>query len=280
MNEHPKGKDVMLKLIILVLCIVIPNTIYALPLHSKNALVYNETQDKIILKKNIHQQVSIASLTKLMTAIVTLESNQNLGTKIKLTDKDIDKLKHTTSRLPIGTTLTKDQALLLMLMSSENRAASALLRNYPGGRREGLKDIHKKIKQLELESTKIVDSNGLNPKNVSSSIDLLKIVKYASKFDKITQFSTRKSYTFSKKHYINSNPIVRERSFSNISLSKTGFINEAGMCLVMRFTVNKQTYILILLNSASKHQRVADAKSIYRWIQKSNQHVLTKVRNP
>lgn len=260
----------MLKLIILVLSIILSSSIYALPLHSRNALVYNETQDKIILKKHIDQQVSIASLTKLMTAIITLESKQDLTKSIKLTKDDIDKLKHTTSRLPIGTTLTKEQALLLMLMSSENRAASALLRNYPGGRREALKAVHKKIKQLELKSTKIVDSNGLNPKNVSSSIDLLKIVKYAAKFDKINQYSTSKSYIFSKKHYINSNPIVRESAFSNISLSKTGFINESGMCLVMRFTLNKQTYIIILLNSISKHQRVADAKSIYRWI-KNNQ---------
>lgn len=269
----------MLKTIMFILSIVVPNTIYALNLHSQTAIIYNETQDKVLYQKNSSKQVPIASITKLLTAIVTLESNQDLSNVITITKDDIDTLKRTTSRIPVGTKLTKDKALLLMLMSSENRAASALLRNYPGGRQAGLKAIEKKIQELGLTSTKIVDANGLNPKNMSSSTDLTKIVKYASKFDKIVRYSTRKSSHLGKNHYINSNPLVRQNTFKHITLSKTGFINEAGMCLVMRVRIYKENYIMVFLKSASKQQRVQDARRSYDWI-KSNQKILAKRRNP
>lgn len=269
-NEHPKGKgSLMIKSIVLILSIALSSNIYALNLHSRYALIYNETTDQIIYEKNSSSSVPIASITKLMTAIITLESNQDLSKTITITKDDIDTLKHTRSRIPIGTRLTKDKALLLMLMSSENRAASALLRNYPGGRQAALKAIQAKITELGLTSTKIVDANGLNPKNVSSSIDLAKIVKYASKFNKITRYSTSKSSFLGKKHYINSNPLVRQSTFKHISLSKTGFINEAGMCLVMRVKINNQQYIMVFLKSSTKNQRVLDARQSYK-------HILTK----
>lgn len=270
MNEHPKGTGkLMIKTLVVILSIVLSSNIYALNLHSRYALLYNETTDQVIYEKNSSASVPIASITKLMTAIITLESNQNLSEKITITNDDIDRLKHTWSRIPVGTQLTKDKALLLMLMSSENRAASALLRNYPGGKTAALKAIQEKITELGLTSTKIVDANGLNPKNVSSSIDLAKIVKYASKFDRITKYSTSKSSFLGKKHYINSNPLVRQSAFKHISLSKTGYINEAGMCLVMRVRINKQYYIMVFLKSATKNQRVLDARQSYK-------HILTK----
>lgn len=276
-ERTPEGlRYLMIKIIVFVLSIVLPNTIYALTLSSNHAIVYDETNHNIVFQKNSRSKVSIASITKLMTAIVTLESNQDLSQIITITNKDIDRLKNTTSRIPIGTKITKDKALLLMLMSSENRAASALLRNYPGGYQEGLKAIDRKIKELNLISTKIVDSNGLNPNNTSSAIDLIKIVEYASKFDKIVRYSTTKSAVFNKNHYINSNPLVRQKHSSYILLSKTGFINEAGMCLVVKTKIKNRDYIVILLKSPSKNSRVNDFKRIYSWIQSSHKNVLTK----
>jgi D-alanyl-D-alanine endopeptidase (penicillin-binding protein 7) len=256
----------MLKKIIPLILLLITNNIYALNLSSKYVAVYNETNNKVLYQKNSNTQVPIASITKLLTAIVTLESNQDLNQTITITNNDKDYLKHTWSRLYVGTKLTKQNALLLMLMSSENRAASALLRNYPGGYAKGILAIQNKIQALNLQHTRIVDANGLNPQNVSSSTDLLKIVKYAAKFDKIRQFSTSKRYNFDKKLYINSNPIVRYNSFNNITLSKTGFINEAGMCLVMRVKIKSSTYIMVFLGSPSKQSRVNDAKATYRWL--------------
>jgi D-alanyl-D-alanine endopeptidase (penicillin-binding protein 7) len=202
-----------------------------------------------------------------MTAIITLENNNTLKS-VTITKDDIDRLKKTSSRLPIGTTLTKDQALLIMLQSSENRAASALLRNYPGGFVAGIAAMNKKALEIGMLHTKFVDSNGLNPHNVSTAADLAKLVEYASKNAKIRQFSTSKHTKIGRLHYINSNYLVRQGKMPIIT-QKTGFINEAGYCVVMKMVINETPYTMVFMGSKNKNGRFSDALDARSFILKT-----------
>lgn len=247
----------MKHIIIILLLLFQINTSYAYLHSSKAFIVVNTQTQQVIANKNENMVIPIASITKLMTAIITLEQNNNLST-VTITKDDIDTLKRTRSRLPIGTKLSKDQALLIMLQSSENRAASALLRNFPGGFHSGIAAMNKKAKEIGMLHTTFVDSNGLNPKNVSTPSDLVKLLEYASKNDKIRSFSTSKSTKIGRLLYINSNYLVRQGKLP-ILAQKTGFINEAGYCVVMKVVLNKTPYVMVFMGAKNKNGRFLDA---------------------
>ena len=184
------------------------------------------------------------------------DSNCNFGVwptsfrNIKITRNDIDRYKNTSSKIRIGSKLMRSEMLKLSLMASENRAASALARNYPGGTKGFVKAMNIKARQLGMKNTHFVDSTGLRPQNVSTALDLIKLVEASSKFSIISKYTTTSKFSVEAKNrylqYVNSNRLVRSSSWS-INLSKTGYIREAGRCLVMKARIQNRPIILVLL---------------------------------
>ena len=194
---------------------------------------------------------------------------------LEITDEDRDYERNTGSRLRFGTMLTREDLLLLALMSSENRAASALGRNYPGGRPAFVAAMNRKARELGMNDTHYVDSNGLSSSNVSSAQDLAKIVMAAYKVPLIRQFTTTPEHTVSANgrtlHYVNTNRLVRGGEW-DIGLQKTGFINEAGRCLVMQANVHGRNVVMVFLDSAGNLTRFADATRVRNWLER-NPHI-------
>jgi D-alanyl-D-alanine endopeptidase (penicillin-binding protein 7) len=245
-----------------------------LRLASSSAMVVDAQTGETIYAKNATQAKPIASITKLMTAMVALDAQPSLQEVISISNADIDHLKHTTSRLPIGTKMTRYEMLRLALMSSENRASSALSRHYPGGRPAFIAAMNAKARQLGMHNTRFQDATGLTPANVSTAEDLVKMVKASSQYDLIRQFTTTSGREVALRphsaplQFNNSNALVRSDSAKwDIKVSKTGYINEAGRCLVMMANVGKRPAVMVFLESNGKLSPVGDANRVKGWME-------------
>ncbi|MDO1510173.1 MULTISPECIES: serine hydrolase [unclassified Neisseria] len=239
-------------------------------LSSQSALIINDKTGEVLYQKNPNRVMPIASISKLMTAMVVLDANQNMNEAITITPDEIDRLKGTGSRLSIGTTLTRGELLHLSLMSSENRATHALGRSYPGGISAFVNAMNRKAQSLGMSSTRFYEPTGLDFRNVSTANDLSKMVQAASKYAVIRRNSTSNYgsvYTNNgrRQSYKNSNALVREGSW-NIELQKTGYIREAGRSMVVKANVQNQPITIVLLNAPSSLSRVNDARQIESWM--------------
>ncbi len=244
-----------------------PEEVY---LRSSSVLVQDAASGETLLAKNQAAVLPIASITKLMTAVVILDSGINLEQRVAISDEDYDLVKGTHSRLRPGTVLTRNELLLLALMSSENRAAFSLARTYPGGTTAFVAAMNAKAQALGMQDTRYVDPTGLSSSNVSSARDLARLVAAAHQYPLIRQFSTRDSakvQAFGRTlGYRNTNGLVRNADW-DIELSKTGYIAEAGRCLVMRVRMASREVIVVLLDSWGKFSRVGDANRIRKWLE-------------
>jgi len=239
-------------------------------LKSQAALVVDQESGEILLGKNSESKLPIASLTKLMTAIVTLDAELDPGEPITITKADVDRLRGSHSRLQVGTTLTRDELLHLALMASENRAASALANAYPGGKEACVLAMNLKAQLLGMSGTRFEDGTGLSGRNVSTAQDLAKLVQTAHSYPKIRDYTTSTSYQVKvgrrAMRFGNTNRLTRSSRW-DIGLSKTGSIAEAGRCLVMQVTLAGRSFIIVLLDSWGKYTRVGDATRIRQWIE-------------
>lgn len=243
-------------------------------LRSAIAVIYDQQTQRPLYSKNSDVQAPIASITKLMTAMVVLDAQLPLDEAISIDVADIDTLKGTRSRLRIGMTLTRSELLKLALMASENRAASALARTYPGGYGAAIAAMNAKARELGMYNTHFLDSTGLSSENVSTAHDLVKMVSAARDYALIHQYTTAASYSVDnwkgrEMRFVNTNPLVRNASW-DIGVSKTGFISEAGRCLVMETTINQRQMIIVLLDSWGKLTRIGDANRVKRWVEGIN----------
>ena len=251
-----------------------------LAVQSGSALVVEqEGGGDALYQKNAHAVVPIASITKLMTAMVVLDGAPNLQAPIAISDEDIDYLKGSRSRLSVGSAMTRETALLLALMSSENRAANALARHYPGGVPAFLAAMNIKAQSLGMRDTRFEDPTGLNSHNVSTAHDLAKMVAAAHRYPLIREFSTTPEATVEvngrEMAYRNTNPLVKSNAW-DVGLSKTGYIQEAGKCLVMQARVADRRVVIVLLDSVGKLTRVGDANRIKRWMEHTQASVARK----
>ncbi|RKP50456.1 D-alanyl-D-alanine endopeptidase [Trinickia fusca] len=247
-------------------------------LRSNVAYVVDQNTSETLFDKNSHSVVPIASITKLMTAMVVLDSKLPLTDTIEVTDEDRDYEKNTGSRLSVGSVLSREDMLHIALMASENRAAAALSRYYPGGRPAFLAAMNAKAKELGMTDTHFENPTGLTSRNVSTARDLVKMVDAAYQYPMIRKFSTDRSYEVATGKrsiaYNSTNALVRNPSW-DIGLQKTGFINEAGECLVMQATINGRPVIMVLLDSTGKYSRFADATRLRAWLDKGGDQRLT-----
>ena len=243
-----------------------------LKLASVNAVVVDASEHRPVYTKGADDVTPIASLTKLMTAIVTLDAHLPMDEAIAIDTDDFDYLKGSTSRLRMGATLPRREMLRLALMSSENRAASALARTYPGGTEAFVHAMNAKARELGMTRTSYADSTGLSARNVSTANDLATLVAAAAEYPEIREFSTTPSYyvevqpTGQLLGFNNTNRLVSNSNW-NIHLSKTGYIREAGKCLVMLATIASKPFVIVLLDSAGKYTRQGDAQRVRQWLE-------------
>jgi len=243
-------------------------------LKSAGVLVLDSTTGQTLYSKNADEVTPIASITKLMTAMVVLDAKLSLEEPLQITGEDIDLLKNTKSRLPIGSHFRRDDLMRLALMASDNRAASALGRNFPGGLPAFVDAMNKKSFELGLTHTRFVDSSGLAPGNVSSAGDLGKLVMAATSYELIREYSTTEAVNVTlpdskrKLSFVNTNRLVRGSEWQ-IGLSKTGYISESGLCLVMQAIIGNQPVVIVLLDSWGKLTRVGDANRIKKWLERN-----------
>ena len=243
-----------------------------LDLKSTAAFVYDVIDGRTLYAKNIEQVSSIASITKLMTAIVVLDAGLPLDEPIRIEKSDIDMLKGTGSRLRIGSSYTRRDLLHLALMSSENRAASALGRNFPGGLEEFVTRMNARALELGMVRSHFVEPTGLSHANVSTAEDLALLVRASLDYPLIREFSTTKSaqvYTADTRQVMgfgNSNGLVSNPQW-HIDVSKTGYISESGLCLVMHARINDRPTVIVLLDSWGKYTRIGDAIRIKKWLE-------------
>ncbi len=244
-----------------------------LALQSSAVLVQDQATGAILFEKNAGAVLPIASITKLMTAMVVLDATPDLKETLAVAEDDVDLVKGTRSRLKVGTHLEREEMLRLALMSSENRAASALSRHYPGGREAFVAAMNRKAQALGLADTRFQDATGLTAANVSSPRDLAKMVDAAHQYPLIREFSTTSEGEFSiagrSQQFRNTNTLVKSPAWE-IGLSKTGYINEAGKCLVMQAWLNNKPIIIVLLDSWGKMTRIGDANRIKRWVESAS----------
>lgn len=245
-----------------------------LNLRSASVLVVNQGTGEPLYAKNPELEAPIASITKLMTAMVTLDAGLPLHEEITISTEDVDRLKGTGSRLRLGATLTREELLHLALIASENRAAAALSRAYPGGREAFVEAMNRKAAQLGMHHTRFVDGTGLSSFNRSTAADLVKLVDAAYRYPLIRKISTTGSYDLTlpaNKHmrhlaFKNTNLLTRKEDWE-IGVSKTGYISEAGHCLVMQARIAEQKVIIVLLDSWGKLSRIGDATRIRQWLE-------------
>ncbi|MCH8620868.1 serine hydrolase [Undibacterium sp. TS12] len=238
----------------------------AMQLNSQNAIVVDDSSGKVLLEKNAANVVPIASLTKLMTAMVVLDSKASMDEKISIEEGDKDQIKHSTSHVPVGSTLTRREALQLALMSSDNRTAAALARTYPGGNQAFLAAVKAKLQALGMQNTSIKEATGLSPENTSTATDLVKLAQAASRYPAITDITTDSEDSVELKNgrtreFHNTNRLVGRKGW-DILLSKTGFTNEAGRCLIMRVKLAGKKATMVLLNAGAGSARWMDALNI------------------
>jgi D-alanyl-D-alanine endopeptidase (penicillin-binding protein 7) len=243
----------------------------ALNLKSTSVLVLDQSGQRVLYAKNVDWVVPIASITKLMTALVVLDSGLPLDEPISISKEDRDGLKGTRSRLAVGMTVTRDDLLRLALMASENRAAAALARAYPGGTSAFVSAMNQKAAELGMWHSRFVDGTGLSNGNVANAQDLSRLVGAAHRHPLIREYTTDTQYTVRlangrKMEFRNSNRLVRNSGW-DIGLSKTGYISEAGRCLVMQAQIATTPVIIVLLDSWGHLTRLADANRIKKWIE-------------
>ena len=254
------------------------DSVRKIALRSSSALVQDAETGEIVFGKNTGAVVPIASITKLMTAMVILDRGLDLDEQITLSKEDAVAMKGARSRLHTGLTLTRGDLLLLALMSSENRAAAALGHSYPGGLEAFVDAMNAKAAVLDMSESRFVEPTGLSPANVSTAGDLAKMVRAAHEYPLIREFSTksraaipsttvRGNRTVNRTlNYGNTNGLVRS-SYWDIELSKTGYISEAGRCLVMHVRLAEKDLIVVLLDSWGKQSRIGDANRLRKWLE-------------
>lgn len=262
----------------------------AFMVRSGAALVLDQATGELIFSKNADVPTSIASITKLMTAMVTLDARLPMEEEIVINSEDIDRLKGTGSRLALGTRLTREELLHLALIASENRAASALARTYPGGNGAFIAAMNRKAREIGMRQARFMDATGLHSGNKATAADLAKLVDAAYRYALIRAISTTASYDISvpgtrivrvkengKVHKVkrpvqrhiafnNTNRLIREGEWE-IGISKTGFIREAGHCLVMQTRIGEQPVIIVLLDAVGNWSRLDDAARIRQWLE-------------
>ena len=241
----------------------------SLELKSGVALILDQDTDEVLFSKNSQAVLPIASLTKLMTAVIVTEAHQPLDEPITITEADVDTEKGSRSRLRVGTQLRREEMLHLALMSSENRAAHALGRSFPGGLPAFVVAMNQKARALGMNDTHYVEPTGLSSSNQSSARDLATLVKAAHEVQIIRELSTSPEYMVEVGNravqFRNTNGLVKSPEW-DIGLQKTGYISEAGRCLVMQAKLAGRHLIMVFLDSAGKYSRIGDAERVRRWI--------------
>lgn len=246
----------------------------SLRVKSNIALIYDEQGRRALYHKNSEEIVPIASITKLMTAMVLLDAQLPMDVELSVDEDDLNRIRRAKSKLRVGMTLTRSEMLKVALMASENRAALALARSYPGGPAAMVSAMNAKAHVLGMENTRFFDPTGLDSDNVSTAQDLVKMVAAAQHYPLIHQYTTSTSHSVEglrgrTMSFHNTNPLVRNASW-DIGVSKTGYISEAGLCLVMETKIKQRPVIIVLLDSWGKHTRVGDANRIKQWVEKVN----------
>ena len=275
---HPLEGIVAICALILVLFVSVgfaqAQDVRKIALRSSSALVQDASSGEIVFGKNADAVVPIASITKLMTAMVILDRGLDLEEKITLSREDAVAMKGSRSRLRTGLSLSRGDLLLLALMASDNRAAAALGVSYPGGLESFIDAMNAKAAVLDLNDSRFVEPTGLSPANVSTASDLARLVRAAHDYPLIREYSTRERATVKAStargarplNYGNTNGLVRSK-YWDIELSKTGYISEAGRCLVMHVRLAEKDLIVVLLDSWGKHSRIGDANRIRKWLE-------------
>lgn len=242
---------------------------FAVPFGSQSVLVIEDGTGKVLLEKNPDAVVPIASLTKLMTAMVVLDAKQDMEQPISIDQGDVDMLKHSSSRVPVGATISRGDILQLALMSSDNRAAASLARTFAGGPAAFKAAVKAKIAALGMTQTVIEEPTGLSPNNRSTASDMIKMAIAASAYPEIARMTTDSKNIIRINgravEYRNTNRLVGAKGW-DIGLSKTGYTQEAGRCLIMRIKSAGKNATLVLLNAKASSARVLDALKIRRFI--------------
>ncbi len=272
----------MLKKLFAAVVMSISVSAFAVPFGSQSVLVVEDDTGKILLEKNADRVVPIASLTKLMTAMVVLDAKLDLDELIEIDRSDVDTVKHSSSRVPVGALISRRDVLQLALMSSDNRAAAALARTYPGGK-EGFKAaVRRKIAVLGMSQTVIEEPTGLNPRNRSTAGDLVKMAVASSKYPEITAMTTESKDLINingrEVEYRNTNRLVGAKGW-DIGLSKTGYIQEAGRCLIMNIKAGGKNATMVLLNAGASSARILDALNVRRFITGEQAPVVARASN-
>lgn len=253
----------------------------SLKLRSHIALVYDEREDDVILARHATDIVPVASLSKLITAMVILDADLDMNEAITISREDRDRIRYSRSRLKRGMTFTRQDLLMITLAASENRAAAALARTYPGGTEVFVKAMNGKAEELGLKNSRFVDAAGLGNGNVSTAEELLQMVKAAGEYPVIRQYTTQTKHSIreiKRGHVIefgNTNRLVHRKAWP-ISLSKTGFTGDAGNCLVMQTEINDRPVIMVLLNSWGKLSKYGDSNRIKAWLTKAERKVIRR----
>ncbi|UVW27354.1 serine hydrolase [Massilia sp. H6] len=242
---------------------------FALPFGSESVLVVEDDTGKILLEKNASAVMPIASLTKLMTAMVVLDARQDMDELIEIDRSDVDTFKHSSSRVPVGSLISRRDVMQLALMSSDNRAAAALARTFPGGTPGFKAAVRRKISALGMTQTVIEEPTGLSPRNQSTAGDLIKMAAASSRYPVITNMTTESKDLINisgrEVEYRNTNRLVGAKGW-DIGLSKTGYIQEAGRCLIMNIKANGTNATMVLLNAGASSARILDALNIRRFM--------------
>lgn len=236
---------------------------------SAHVVVIDEATGEVLLEKDAATAAPIASLTKLMTVMVVLDARQDLAETIRIDEADMDWLKHTRSGVPVGAVLSRDTLLELALIASDNRAAAALARNYPGGNAAFAQATQRKIEALGLASTVLEEPTGLSPRNHSSALDMAKVVLATQTYPLIAQMTTKRAHSVTVNGQPwavrNTNGLVGQPGWE-ILASKTGFTNDAGRCLTMRLRAGGRTVTVVLIGALASSARALDAHNIRRWL--------------
>ena len=242
------------------------------PLELRSAVAYaiDQRTNEPLFEKNIGAVLPIASISKVMTAMVVLDADLPMDEELDVTQEDVDTERYSSSRLRVGSRLTRAEMLQAALMASENRAANALGRHYPGGMPAFVQAMNEKASSLGMIDSRFAEPTGLSSQNVSNAVDLARMVKAASEYPQIRRYSTATGLTVDNGHrninFHNTNRLVDNPDWS-IGLQKTGYISEAGNCLVMQSSINGRPVILVLLDASGRSSRFADAERLKRWIE-------------
>ncbi|SOE87323.1 D-alanyl-D-alanine carboxypeptidase [Burkholderia sp. YR290] len=250
-------------------------------LYSRSAIVYDVARGEVLLQKNPDDVQAIASLTKLMSAMVVLDGAQAMEETLTIDGADVDRLKHSGSHIPVGASLEREEMLRLALMSSENRAASALSRAFPGGQPAFIQRMNNKARALHMASTHFDDPTGLTPDNLSTARDVVKLAAAASHYPVIGSFTTLPRYEevigSRTRFYRNTDPVVLQSDW-DVQLAKTGYTREAGRCIVVDVNMPDGQLIIALLGARSSRARAADLVTIRRWLDGDETPVVTPRR--